>query len=82
MAAEDDEIDVPKLVAVAVEYCSVCSLPCEYCEFGSSVAQCKEAAAAGSIGGAHLFFCSMPFFAAFDLIMILCIQIFRKKCRN
>jgi hypothetical protein len=31
----------PSSKPVAVTYCGVCSLPTEYCEFGSRVSKCK-----------------------------------------
>jgi hypothetical protein len=31
----------PSTKPVTVVYCNVCSLPAEYCEFGSSISKCK-----------------------------------------
>ena len=55
-SAGDDESDAqlqaPKLTPIIVHYCSVCSLPTEYCDFTASAAQCKAASAASSGNGA------------------------------
>ncbi|RKP22336.1 translation initiation factor SUI1 [Syncephalis pseudoplumigaleata] len=38
----DTEIQQPALQQQEVVYCEVCTLPPEYCEFGSSLAKCQQ----------------------------------------
>ena len=57
-SAEDDDVSdslAPAIAAIVVSYCSVCTLPTEYCEFGPSPAECKlRASSTDGAAGASL----------------------------